>query len=309
MTGTRPPFIRVVPGEVERHGLAAAVVLAHIRFRCETDGPPGLVYVEIDGSRWWLVSRRELGHEVGLSADAVKRALAKLGSVVASANNPDDYEDRKLAYRVPAVDDALIGQKAESPRSDVPKSGIAQPHGENAVTRGDFAQPKGRNRPTPEAESPSALPRETLETKAGDPPDPLSNQPPALERLPSRRTGSEIARAKFSATPVADNSAFAKRIARAYSDSLPVPIEAGVLAKIGVEADKCLRSQIAPDAIAAGIREWANSDSWSPTQISTFVAKAAARVARTADGIGKPTENALGYQAAGEALIARMESA
>lgn len=296
-----PKFIKAVPGEIEEHGLAAAVVLAHIRYRCESDSP-GHGLVEIDGARWWPVSHRTLGGEIGLSADAVRRALQKLGDVVVSANNRDRPEDQTRAYRPADDSDSVSSQNAESPRSEQPECDIAE-------DRGDFAEVPRRNRGGTAAISPTALPIETTETfKTEDTPDPQSDEPSATRTL-ARVTGSEIARAKFSATPVTDNSAFAKRIAHAYSDSLPVPIEAGVLTKIGVEADKCLRSGIPPDAIAAGIREWASSDSWSPTQIPTFVTKAAHRVAKTATGIGKPTENALGYQAAGEALIARLESA
>ena len=52
----RPPFIRVIPAEAERYGAAAAIVLAHIRYRGKSDGP-GRVCDE-DGTRWWRVSPR-----------------------------------------------------------------------------------------------------------------------------------------------------------------------------------------------------------------------------------------------------------
>lgn len=109
-----------------------------------------------------------------------------------------------------------------------------------------------------------------------------------------------MVRARFGNLPI--RSAPAYQIAQAFSDSLPVPIESGVVAKIGIEVDKCLRDNIPPPAIANGIREWAASDSWSPSQIPMFVAKAAAR-----NNVGKPTRKALDYDDAAEQLIAALE--
>jgi hypothetical protein len=95
-------------------------------------------------------------------------------------------------------------------------------------------------------------------------------------------------------------SATAYQIAEAFSASLPVPIETGVVKEIGVQIDKCLRSDIAAAAIAAGLKAWTQSDSWSPTQIPKFVHKAGNRN-------GKPTDKALGWEAAGAELLAEME--
>nr|WP_139093977.1 hypothetical protein [Mycobacterium malmoense] len=142
----RPTFIRVVPDEIERYGFAGAVVLAHIRYRCESDGPDRF---ERAGFRWWRVSRRDLGHEVGASADTVKRALEKLGDAVVSANNSDRPEDQTRAYRPADDSDPLTCQKAKSPRSDLPE-------GEIATDLGEIATPPGRNRHGTEAKSPSA---------------------------------------------------------------------------------------------------------------------------------------------------------
>lgn len=94
----RPPFIQVLPDEVERYGAAAAIVLAHIRYRCGSLGPGRF---EHEGSRWWRVSHADMGAELGLTARVVGRALTKLDGVVA-ANFFPPLEDQTLAYRVAA---------------------------------------------------------------------------------------------------------------------------------------------------------------------------------------------------------------
>lgn len=81
MKPTRPTFIRVVPDEIEQHGAAAAILLAHIRFRCQTDGPDRIVR---EDGRWWQVARRVMGQEVGLTARAVGIALERLGDRVSA---------------------------------------------------------------------------------------------------------------------------------------------------------------------------------------------------------------------------------
>lgn len=92
----RPPFIRVVPAEVDRYGAHGAVLLAHIRFRCESDGP-GRITVE--GVRWWRVSLAQLAQETGLSGKGVRTALRALGDDVA-ARHFTPLSDQTLAYRV-----------------------------------------------------------------------------------------------------------------------------------------------------------------------------------------------------------------
>ena len=94
-------------------------------------------------------------------------------------------------------------------------------------------------------------------------------------------------------------------IAKAFSDSLPVPIETGLLAKVGVEIDKCLRTGIAPDAVAEGLKAWNASDSWSPTQIPHFVNKANNRVH---NGRSKPTDRALSAAQAAEELLREVQT-
>lgn len=142
------------------------------------------------------------------------------------------------------------------------------------------------------------------------PPDtyhPHQLETPSPERLPTRtNNGAEIVRNRIANLPTA--SVAAHRIAQAFSDSLPVPIESGVLAEIGTQSDKCLRDGIPPAAIAEGIRDWVLSNSWHPSQIPKFVAKAAARAAAKPSGVGKATRKALDYDAACDELIAELET-
>lgn len=107
-------FIRVVPDEVEQYGAAAAIVLAHIRFRCESGGADR---IEANGVRWWLVSRHKIGREVGLSTKAIKCALERLGDRILAKPVPGNA-GRTLAYR---VNDAPTCEKTSGAlASDVP---------------------------------------------------------------------------------------------------------------------------------------------------------------------------------------------
>jgi hypothetical protein len=93
----------------------------------------------------------------------------------------------------------------------------------------------------------------------------------------------------------------AQQITQTFSASLSAPLEAGVLADIAIQVDNCLSAGIGPDAIAAGLNAWTDSDSWAPSQIPRFVHK-------TANRAGKATTKALGYRQAGAELIAEMEN-
>jgi len=133
-----PPFIRVVPEEIGRHGFAGATVVGLIRYRCSTDGPGRFV---VDGVRWWRASFAEIAAELHVSRDVVKRTMKRLGDAVAASNFEFDG-GRTLAYHAPPYDDAVTSERAEAPRSDQRKGGIA---------------PRvGRNRPEGGAESPFA---------------------------------------------------------------------------------------------------------------------------------------------------------
>lgn len=163
--------------------------------------------------------------------------------------------------------------------------------------RADFAPQEPRKSGAESGESVLERERER-EGELKEPPYPPQREtsPPPL---PARQTGAEKALATFGAIP--SRSVDAYRIAEAFSDSLPTPIENNLLAGIGAQIDKCLNAGIPPPAIAAGLREWTHSDSWSPTQIPNFVHKANNR-SRT-NGIGKPTEKALGYDSALQELL------
>lgn len=111
----RPPYVMVIPDEAEQYGSTAAMVLAHIRFRCSKDGSDRF---ERDGYRWWRVSHLDLGREIGASRKSVMKALQHLGGAVVSANNVDDPRDQTRAYR-PAVDIVpLTSQSPDWDRSD-----------------------------------------------------------------------------------------------------------------------------------------------------------------------------------------------
>lgn len=93
----------------------------------------------------------------------------------------------------------------------------------------------------------------------------------------------------------------AHQIAKAYSDSLPAPLEAHLLAEVGVQVDRCLSSGITPDAIGAGLQAWTASDSFAPTQIPKFVHKASAQTGQRART--KPTDRARGAMDMAEQMI------
>lgn len=157
MSAVRPPFFKVVPEEVERYGPAAAIVLAHIRYRCESDGPGRSV---IDGERWWRVSVADLAAEVGLSVQPVRTALKALaGTVVAKRFSSDDTTK---AYRL-----ALDGAECQPP--DLPFVSSNKPQdGRPAVCY----QQQG-----PLLAATNAPPIETLETK--------ETHPTGVQRNPS----------------------------------------------------------------------------------------------------------------------------
>ncbi|MBF6135855.1 hypothetical protein IU501_22960 [Nocardia otitidiscaviarum] len=126
---------------------------------------------------------------------------------------------------------------------------------------------------------------------------PARNDGGGVVALRAPRGGGQAA-ARLNATA---RSAAAHEIAVAFSESLPTPLEGGVLTKVGVEIDKCLKAGIPPPAIADGLRAWTASDSWSPTQIPSFVHKAANKRGRP--GRSKPTEKAVDAHAAVEELL------
>lgn len=119
-----------------------------------------------------------------------------------------------------------------------------------------------------------------------------------------RPTGAEVARARIANAPVV-GSVLARQIAHAYNQSLNVPLTAKLVGEISAVFDECLQAQIPPDAIAAGMNEWTQSDSWAPSQIPKFIHKAANRTQPT-NGVGKPSQAAMSYQDAAEQLLAKV---
>lgn len=145
-------FIRVVPSEVEQHGPAAAIVLAHIRFRCASDGPGR---IQREGHRWWRVTQTDLGREVGLTRKAVMAALQALGEAVSAKHFPP-LANQSRAYRLVESADALTSQCPDLDRADQPVSGFGQPESEIGLS-------SVRNGTDPCPDSDTALPIENLE--------------------------------------------------------------------------------------------------------------------------------------------------
>jgi hypothetical protein len=138
-------------------------------------------------------------------------------------------------------------------------------------------------------------------------PNPTENSgyvhPPRHQSNTRDQNGAGKALDRFRETNLTARSLDAYRIAEAFSSSLPTPIEGSLLAGVGVQIDKCLKSNIPPPAIAAGLKAWTASDSWSPTQIPSFVHKANNRPTN-----GKPTAKALGHDQALAELLEEVQT-
>ena len=91
--------IRVLPAEIRRHGPAAAIVLARIRYRCAVGGPD---CIERDGHLWWRVSHAQLGYEVGLTDKQTRSATNRLEGAIVTAHFPP-MSNQSRAYRVGAT--------------------------------------------------------------------------------------------------------------------------------------------------------------------------------------------------------------
>lgn len=94
--------------------------------------------------------------------------------------------------------------------------------------------------------------------------------PQALPPMPRRNRQQALAALNATA-----RSQTADRIATAFADSLDGSLDRQTLVEIGQVCDQLIRDHVPIEQIAAGIRAWHDSDSWSPTQIRRFVAKAA----------------------------------
>lgn len=134
-----------------------------------------------------------------------------------------------------------------------------------------------------------------------NPPNPPNEPEP--EQHPRRATGAEIARSKFALIP-SSGSPLAGEIVRAYAAHIRTPLDAKTGREMSTVVDTCLQAGQTPDEIAAGIEAWSASDSWSPSQIPKFIAKAAA--ARRNQGVGKPTQQGYTTEQLADELIAEM---
>jgi hypothetical protein len=180
---------------------------------------------------------------------------------------------------------------SETRRNAGRKGGIAS--GETRRAKKLEATKQNRSKTKPETET-------ETDKRTKEPPYPPEHEP-SPPRANRNATGAEIARTRFRNLPTQSVTAYA--IAEQFSASLPVPIETGLLTGIGQQIDKCLKGDIPPPAIAAGLIAWTNSDSWSPTQIPNFVHKA-----NNAGRNGKPTDKALGYEQALTELLQEVET-
>lgn len=135
-----PEFIRTIPEEVEQYGPAAALVLAHIRFRCASDGPGRVVR---DGHRWWHISHQDLGQEVGMSAKAVRGALKALRATISATHYPP-LSNQSRHYRVVEGSESVTCQKTDRADADQPvdRTGIPDaPEGNSSRPNGHLQMP------------------------------------------------------------------------------------------------------------------------------------------------------------------------
>lgn len=137
-----------------------------------------------------------------------------------------------------------------------------------------------------------------------EPPYPPDTEP-SPDPVAAKQTGSEKALARFESIP-GQPSALARQVAVAYSESGSVPIEPKLLREVAGQIDSLLQAHIPPDAIELGLDAWTASDSFSPKQIPNYVHKA--NNGRRPNGVSKPTVSALDFQAAGEALLAKVST-
>lgn len=185
----RPPFTRVLPDETELYGAVAAIVLAHIRFRCESDGPGRY---ERGGFRWWRTSYGEIGRELGLSPSQVERAMTKLANSVAVAHHPP-LEDQTRSYRpacdlpVPEIGRVVTSQNTKSGETGPisggtgPKTGGDRPEIGSCTTTGDTGEVGEIGEGAPSRRSGTALGPHQLNQLFSNDPRPRPQAPPTPE--------------------------------------------------------------------------------------------------------------------------------
>lgn len=133
-----------------------------------------------------------------------------------------------------------------------------------------------------------------------------TSRPPVFDvptdRAPARIEGGDVVPLKAPRGPreVAErwnataHSSDAHAIVRQYEKHIGAPVPGEVMSGMAQRIDECLASGIDPEQIARGLGEWHASDSWSTSQIPSFVHKAGAK--------SKPRGSAKPSQAAGDAL-------
>ncbi|MGW5316740.1 hypothetical protein [Nocardia thailandica] len=148
-------------------------------------------------------------------------------------------------------------------------------------------------------------------------PDPTHKEtrPPVVDvttdRTPAREVGAEVVelRPPRGGREVAErlnataHSVEAHTIVREYQRHVGVPIPGDVLSGMARRIDECLAAGVGPEQIARGLVAWRESDSWSPSQIPSFVHKASAKPPRKR-GQGKPSAAAEGAVTLAEQMIA-----
>lgn len=150
-----------------------------------------------------------------------------------------------------------------------------------------------------------ANPRETLAPVTGE-----QGNRGTGENLPLTYSGTERARetksvARMQALNETAVGGAAIEVARGYTAWAGNGIDSRTQHEIAREVDPLLADGIDPRQIADGIKAWHASDSWSPTQLRRFVAKAA----RPAADHGRPTKatlRAVDTMTAAEQIIAAM---
>jgi hypothetical protein len=145
---TANDFVQVRAKLVRRLGGAnEALVWTRVHYRCH-DGAHR--HVDGDGMAWWPASNEQIGEEVGLSADQVRRALAALmkgGFVVSEEHRLQGNYDRTRSWRT-----VVESRQVEAANS--PDGG------------GDIAERTGRNRRQDPANSPDVPSLKTLEEES-----------------------------------------------------------------------------------------------------------------------------------------------
>jgi hypothetical protein len=121
-------FIPVRGALVAELGAAPAILWQLIWFRTGPDSPASY---EQDGERWWRANREELARHSGLTADQVKRIVAKLeaeGALASARHQAGGVTDHTKSYRC-LTDESVRSIGADPPNLDGCKS--AQPSFKN----------------------------------------------------------------------------------------------------------------------------------------------------------------------------------